>query len=282
MAPDVSLITVAGDYIGTLDAMLSHYRAAGIEPLTVHANTHGRDDPILAEILRIASEHGANVSCQLSKRWSPPDNTFLYTIPRSEHPQQWFIVADQDEFHDYPDDIRAIVEYCERKGYDFVEGCLVDRLPEDGILREIIPRASVWEQCPLGSMLSARVLRAVTNKIVLTKGHVALGHGQHNAYSGRGCPPDEIYVPVHHFKWVPSALERLQTRSMSLSRGLYTNECRRFLDYYNQYSRIDVEDSNLLAAKCSPNYPFWDKVCEWRVAARYFSAELARSNQLSL
>jgi hypothetical protein len=255
--------------------MIAHYRSLGVRDCIIHAQTQAGSNTIAKDICRIASAYGAEVASNKVQPWLPAYNTAQYTLSRAEAPNDWFILADQDELQVYPDDLMDVIKFCDRKGYDFIEGCLVDRFSESGVLASVKSGSTVWEQFPLGSILSARVLGAVVNKVVAAKGHVKIGPGQHHAHSGIGCPPSELYIPVHHFKWVEGLLSRLRSRIESLPEGLYTRECSRFLSYYGEEGRIRLDDPDLLVSKCGPEYPHWKVLRDWRVAAAYFSAHLA-------
>lgn len=182
------------------------------------------------------------------------------------------MVADCDEFQAYPDGLRQALEYCDANRFEFVEGCLVDRLASDGRLSTVSSLSDLWTQFPLGGFISARVNGAVVNKIVAMKGHVRLGQGQHQAASGRGCPVSRLYVPVHHFKWQAGLIERLTTRTAipEFMNGLYHRECRRFIEHFQKEGCIDLGNPDLLIGPCNPDYPYWGKICEWRNSVGYF------------
>lgn len=275
------LISVVGEYADVLPHMLSHYQSLGIDDFIIHAHATSSDDPILAKISTYAAEVGAVVASTSIVPWITSLNSVLYTISRSEYSDDWFIIADQDELQSYPDNLRSIIRYCDQNGYTFIEGSLVDRLSLDGKLNKVNRDQTIWEQFPLGSMLSGALLGAVTNKIVAVKGSVRLEDGQHRGYSGFGCPPQSVYVPVNHFKWVEDIDLRMERR-IALNRkfrnpatDLYTYECDRFLRYYKQEGCIRIDDPNLMVARCNPDYPHWDRVKEWRSVAHFFAPDLA-------
>lgn len=49
-------------------------------------------------------------------------------------PDDWWGIADLDEFHVHNRPPTEVVAYCERHGYDYVEGSLLDHVTADGRL----------------------------------------------------------------------------------------------------------------------------------------------------
>jgi hypothetical protein len=197
----------------------------------------------------------------------------LYSRARTGQPDDWFIIADQDELQHYPDGIHCAIDYCNRHGYDYIEGCLIDRIASDGLLPSVAGDIALADQFPLAGIVSAVLAGTCVNKIVAARGHVKLVHGQHYALSGIGCPVAHLYVQVHHFKWtahlIPSLVARLSDQ------GRYSVECRRLMSYFERHERIDVTDPELLLAPCAVDYLHWPTLKQWRETAAFFSPDLA-------
>lgn len=276
-SPAVTLVSVVGEYTDVLPHMLAHYRSIGVRHFSLHAHAPSCGHPSLRRIAAFAREAGTAVASVSTGEWIPGNNTALYAAARADRPNDWFLLADHDELQVYPAALKDVLRYCDQKGYDYIEGCLIDRVAESGELRTVSRRQSIWKQFPMGTMVSATVMGAVVNKVVAARGHVRISTGQHRALSGVGCPPAEVYVPVHHFKWVKGLAPRLAARSESVHQrtGLYALECSRFAAYYARYGRMRLEDPVLLSGRCDPDYPYWDMVQQWRIAAPFFSPELA-------
>src|SRR3712207_5947478 len=129
---------------------------------------------------------------------------------RSFFPHDWFVLADHDEFHVYPDDLQAMVAHCEREGYDAVTGNVVDRVARDGSLPDLLPGESLWETFPLACQLTRVVIDDPCPEVVLAKGRVAIGWGNHVVPQGAPCPASQVHVSVHHFKWDAGVIARLE------------------------------------------------------------------------
>lgn len=276
----ITLVSVVGGPCEVLAQMLAHYRALGIDECVLHVQAQSRDDPTLDRIFRIANASGASIASVRLGPWVSGINPMLYTSSRLLAADEWFVLADQDEFHVYPDDLRTLLGYCDRHSFDYLEGAFVDRVSEDGSLPNVCDTTSLWDQFPFGTMLTGHVLGGVINKVVAAKGRVRIPGGQHAALSGRGCPVETAYTPVHHFKWTGSILPELKRRSRlegvltAEEQNTYVRECKRFLRFYENHGRIDLSDRLLMSGKCDPVYPHWDSICTWRSSAAMFSPEL--------
>jgi hypothetical protein len=258
--------------------MLAYYRDLGVAQSLIHL--HGMSDDAMRSLTQRVSTLGATVVTSTIGQWSVHLNTALMNGTRLRQPTEWFVVADHDEFQAYPDGLADAIAFCERHGYDYIEGCLVDRLAEDGVLRPLEPGAPIWDQYPLGSMVSKVAGGAVISKVVACRGAVQLSSGQHQAYSGIGCPPQHLYIPVHHFKWTAAAVPALRQRL--IGQAEYSMECAAVLRHLDAKGGFDVGDPLLMAARCDPFYPFWERLLEWRLAAEAFSDQLtARRHQMA-
>jgi len=256
----IHLVSVVGASARLLPHMLAHYCGLGIESFLIHAHVSRADDPVLGEIQRITDEFGCGIASVTIGPWTQDVNPALYARSRNARPEDWFVMADQDELQEYPRDLRTMLEECESRGFDYIEGGFLDRLSADGTFPEVAADRALGEQFPLGGFLSTPILDANPNKVVAAKGHVGIAPGQHWATSGRGWPADEMYVPVHHFKWVGGVVQSLEKRAAfykSLGDPL-CQESARFLDYCRLHNdRIDITDPLLWIAPCSPSYPHW-------------------------
>ena len=266
------LVTVVGGYVGVLPHMLAHYRALGVESVFVHVQASRADDPVIRQVEQITHHVGCGVASVTVGEWMHNTNRELYRATLQSKPHDWFLIADQDELQVYPQDLRSILEQCDRAGYDYIEGCFLDRFARNGSFPAPSQTSSIWDQYPLAGFVSAPVLGANPNKIVASKGCVRLVGGQHFALSGRGCPPEELYVPVHHFKWVSGILERLQARAeFRRQRGdRYWEESQKFVDYCRaHHGRLDIADPSFHLAEALPAYSRWEEV-------KRLSIEMAR------
>jgi hypothetical protein len=262
--------------------MFQHYREQGVREIVVNAHARYREDPILNRLDTIAADYDAKVTTLSIGPWTEGLNPLLYKTARHGRPRAWYVIADQDELQVYPA-LVDVLSFCDRHGYEFIEGALLDRVSRDGVLKAVQPHEPIWEQFPIGAMVSGPILGAVINKIVAAKEHVRIGRGQHHAYTGLRCPISEFYIPVHHFKWIHGLLDRLDTRVkeyQALRETLWV-ESQRFISYYKQHGCIALNDPRLLAAECAPDYPHWGIIRRWRIAASFFHGYPLSSYQVA-
>jgi hypothetical protein len=263
---NIHLVTVIGSNVSLLPHMLTHYRRIGIESFIINVNLQDENDPAKGEVDKYISELRLGdteiIVNNWVERWSDITNATLYNRTCASRPNDWYVLADLDEFHAYPSNLFDIIEDCERCGFDYIEGCFIDRIASDGGLPVLRYDAPIEEQFPLGCVFTYRVLRGDPLKIVAAKGNVRLPQGNHFAMGGVGCPIEKYYIPVHHYKWVHGVLERMKYRANDeVRKNIYKVECRRCYDYFMKNNgRMDITDPNLLVSECQPEYKYWGDI----------------------
>ena len=262
MAPNIHLVSVVGASVNVLPYLLSHYRALGVQSFFVNAHLSSEDDPVRGEIERITGEFGCGIASVNVGDWQTLQ-LGLYEKQRREHPDDWFVLADHDELAHWPDGVVETIEYCDRQGYDYIRGCLVDRIARNGRFPVLRADEPLESQFPLGAFFANPVQGADPRKVVAVKGAVPLVKGQHHAKSGRACPTREHYLPVHHFKWHSGIEQRLADRAVKLrdqGQGHWV-ESARFAKYHSlSAGQINMDDPNLWIGECNPEYEHWEKV----------------------
>ncbi len=261
MAVNIHLVTMVGGLINLLPQMLEHYRAMGIDSFFVNVHQADEYDPALERTRAVTDRFGCGIASVTQGNWVG-DQRNVYMLQRARYPDDWFILADQDEFQVYPANLREVIEECDAQGFDHIRGCFIDRIARDGSFPVTNPERPVWEQFPLGAYLSP-ILGADPRKVVALKGALPVVTGQHHTLAGRACPTRQYFVPVYHFKWADQILERLTERALkfrSLGIGHWV-ESASFVNFCAQAGgRIPVNDPRLFVAECDPMYRQWDAV----------------------
>jgi hypothetical protein len=191
----------------------------------------------------------------------------------ARYPDDWFVVADLDEFQVYDRPLADLVAWCDTHGYDYVEGCYLDRVAGDGSFPAVAP-GSLWDQFPLAGGISFPLCGATPTKVVLARGRIRLELGHHTAKEGRGVPHRDAYAQVHHFKWNDTVVERTRLRKSRFQTGTWRitypavlAETIRFLDHVDAHGgRIDVAEPLFMFHKCGDNYadhPQWTDMIAW-------------------
>lgn len=148
--------------------------------------------------------------------------TQLYNFIKNSKPNDWWVIADIDEFHLYPHDkLEYTINSCDEYGYQLVRGGFVDRVGENGSFPEIKDDVHLFEQFPMMGFFRYPMSKACPNKICVMKGNIELTSGQHYAkingettwrWQGWNHPLINPHntVQVHHFKWDSTAGERIK------------------------------------------------------------------------
>ncbi|MHC3470973.1 glycosyltransferase family 2 protein [Streptomyces sp. 7R007] len=260
---------VGGD-VSLLPYFLDHYRELGVDSFHVIRHVESLDDPALDPSVDVMRQAGLAFADICVAPWHEDLNAALIRKQMSAWPDDWWCVADLDEFHVYERPPADITAFCDEHGYDFVEGAFLDRVSADGLLTGPLPHggAPLWRQYPLAGRLTLALLDGRPTKITLCRGTVELDLGQHYAWTGRGAPVEDVYAQVHHFKWTASARRRLARRVAAYSSGEWhlvhrsiVGESQRFLGHLDDNDgRIDVDDPRFRFAPCSlayADYPGW-------------------------
>jgi len=212
-----NLVTVVGENTHILPHMLKHYEDI-IDKAYVCVYQQGKDDGILQEIEELGIEPFM-VFTEDKYNWNRV--TEIYNTVKQTKPNDWWIVADDDELQVYPDDVEYIIKDCEKHGYDFVTGGFLDRIGIDGIFPEVTRDTNIHKAFPMAGFFRYPMSKACPNKVTLMKGYQDVTPGQHYADFGNGktswgtghpkrMPINEVFVQVHHFKWDKTCVERIK------------------------------------------------------------------------
>lgn len=203
--------------------------------------------------------------------------THLYNMIKSKKPNDWWVIADIDEFHLYPDDdLKSLVRRCNEYGYQLVRGGFIDRIGEDGKFIELKEDESIWEQYPYAGYFRYPMSKANPNKICVMKGSVELTSGQHYAkidgfttwrWQGWNHPLINPHssVQVHHFKWDKTSVERIKEVASIKQDYAYSSEYEMmYMALVKSKFKVDLTKLEYMFEKTSdPNfkqYRNWDKL----------------------
>lgn len=219
----IRLVTVMGHGSELLPHFIGHYSQYVNE---IHIVPYVSDvSPNLKnEILNIVKDYNNVVVCDVVRDrifdWEKV--TQIYNYIKSKNPNDWWVVADIDEFHLYPnDDLKTLIQNCDEHGYSLVRGGFIDRIGPDGDFPELKSDTPIWGQFPNAGFFRYPMSGANPNKICVMKGHVELTPGQHYAkldthttwkWQGWNHPLiyNAGYVQVHHFKWDRTSIDRIK------------------------------------------------------------------------
>ena len=268
----MNLVTVCGHNTTMLYHMLRHYQP-NVKNFFVNIYANYEDDPIIEEATSICRELGI----EPHKVWiEEPFNwdkvTEIYNETISLKPDEWWIVADDDELQVYSKPIKEIVEECEENGWEFVRGGFIDRIGEDGDFPKITKESNVWKEMPNAGFFRYPLSRAEANKVTLLKGKHGVVSGQHFIQFDNGdtswgdyhplCYPiEKNFTQVHHFKWDYSVLQRLKEVSSSKLHEAFSHEYKKMLSAieYLDY-KLDLNEREFMFERVeSPDYKQYRK-----------------------
>jgi hypothetical protein len=201
--------------------------------------------------------------------------TQLYNFIKSKSPNDWWVIADIDEFHLYPnDDLKKLIQNCNEYGWDIVRGGFIDRIGRGGEFPELVGDVSIWEQFPNAGFFRYPMSQACPNKICVVKGNIEITSGQHYAkidgqttwkWQGWNHPliNPHSFVQVHHFKWDKTSIDRIKSVAEIKKDYSYSDEYNKmFLSLYKSKFKIDLDKTEFMfeLGLISPNF---DKYKKW-------------------
>ncbi|WP_405554698.1 glycosyltransferase family 2 protein [Streptomyces canus] len=268
------VVSVVGsqDAAALLPHFVEHYRSMGAESFQLVCHAEAPSDDSYIHLRDVCRALGVEPLHSHFGPWRERLNQRLKEYVMSRRPDDWYVVADIDEFHVYSHPLGELLEKCERLGVDHVNGCFLDRVGADGELLKV-DTGSLWKRYPLAGAVSTGISKALPLKTGIARGRVELLTGHHSTVSGHGLSRSEGFIQVHHFKWTESALLRLRHRVDSLSQVHWQaenyaliREAKAALTHLNTHGgRINVDDGGLRIAPCGHDYadhPLWDEIAD--------------------
>jgi hypothetical protein len=256
----IRLVTVTGSRTTTLKHMLNHYEDIVDEMHIVVYDWEEQSN--LSEVKTIVSQfpNAKIVKIVIEEKYNWEKVTKLYNEIKLTHPNDWWIVSDDDEFHIYSKDINKIVSDCEYYGWDMVRGGFIDRIGLDGDFSIINENENIFNQFPLAGFFRYPMSGANPNKICIMKGNVELLSGQHYAkidghstWRWQGwnhpliAPIDKYNVQVHHFKWDSTCGERIRAVANVNKDYSYSEEYRlMYRELAKCRFKIDLNNKNYM------------------------------------
>ena len=248
-------VTVGPDF-RLLPRFIKYYKNFGIDNFLIILNTKN-DTPV-----SILKDFGITPE----KIWLEPFSETLKQkyereiVEKNCSDEDWIVYADLDEFQCYPMGFLNHVAFCENNGIEYLEGRLVDRLPETGELIEIDENKPLEEQFPLRGFITNNLLNAWDKKIVFAKGRLIVGGGHHIFLDStthktlpyhRDLNEHSPGIEIHHFKWDIQVFGRMFDYIALPDDSLeaWREEISRFIFYYLQNNKINISDKKFRIEK---------------------------------
>lgn len=150
---------------------------------------------------------------------------------------EWFMIADGDEFMRYLCPLDEIIAEAESNDCTWVLGRLVDRIAGDCSLPPVLPDSDLDILFPQ-RLLFTQFLGGPINKAVLIKGQTLFFPGHHYCHGAML----DMAIEIDHYKWHEGVLNRLKSR-VELYRKLgyeWRNQSEAFLSMVADSGKIDL------------------------------------------
>ena len=272
----INLVTVCGHNTTMLRHMLQHYKDF-VDEIYVVVYLSSDKDRVLSEVKEITNDLNIDIHKQtIEEPFNWERVTELYNETKLLKPNDWWIVADDDELHIYPKPINELIEDCEENGYKFITGAFLDRIGDEGRFPKINDDSDIWDEFPLVGTFRYPISNACPNKTVVMKGNVQVTNGQHYAmidskdtYGNRWnhplrYPVDKCFIQVNHFKWDVSVISRLRDVSRIKEDYTFHEEYKKMFDYVlDNFGKINIKDDRFMIEKGGKDYydyPHWNKI----------------------
>jgi hypothetical protein len=259
----IKLLTVIGHGTKLLPHFIEHYQKQ-VDEIVIAVYETELHQKIGDEVKQIIESYdNVNVSIEIKERlydWEKV--TQLYNFIKMKSSGDWFVIADIDEFHLYPNnDLRTLISDCEKNNWDIVRGGFIDRIGGGGEFVELKNDESIWRQFPNAGFFRYPMSSACPNKICVVKGYVDVTPGQHYAkindhttWRWQGwnhpliAPIDTHSVQVHHFKWDSTSIDRILEVANLNEDYAFSSE------YFQMYK--ELKKNNFVVDLTNPEYMF--------------------------
>ena len=269
------LVTVTGSRTNTLTHFFKYYETLVDEIYVVVYEWEGMST--YDEVERISKEFSNVQIIKRSKKekFNWEHVTYLYNQTKMLHPNDWWIVADDDEFHVYSKPLNQIISACERNGWELVRGGFIDRIGIGGEFSELNEDVDIFEQFPLAGFFRYPLSGACPNKVCIMKGYIEITPGQHYAkiegqttWRWQGwnhpliAPVNDYNVQVHHFKWDSTCVERIkQVADIRKDYSFSDEYLKMYQALRSNNFEVDVTNQEYIFEYIgNGNYKQWDKL----------------------
>lgn len=237
-----------------LPHFLNHYSKLGVTEFIIAVIYYQDNETEIVDYVRnYCKEYNASIfPLKKSIIGSHKDDIEKYL--KSKHyvkPNEYIIYADIDEFFEYPAPMSEIIDEMNKQNIWCICSNFNDRISSDGSLVDIVENINLGKQFVLGCTITNKILQGWTQKVILQRGRVVLqSAAHHDTKSGmldRYPIGNKSQYFIHHFKWRSGLIEQIEHRLKNkYSSTIYTNEQKRFMDYYRfNNNKININDKKL-------------------------------------
>jgi hypothetical protein len=162
---------------------------------------------------------------------------------RFQHPNEWVIIVDLDEFVEFPGEISELVKVAEGENANVIRATMWDRFTADGSLGTVDESTDLAQTFPVRAPFIKNVMRGTDFKAVIVRGLLKScdGGGHHGFEGERVCSRELV---LSHYKWIDGAVERLRHASETVAAAgkTWSIEYERALTHYETHGRFVSEE----------------------------------------
>ena len=136
----VRLLTVIGHGTNMLPHFINHYEKY-VDEINIVVYESDIEPMILDKVKHIIKDFdNVKIIHTIKDRvYDFEKVTMLYNFNKSKHLNDWWVIADIDEFHLYPNDsLNDLINECDDNGWDLVRGGFIDRVGRGGEFSELV------------------------------------------------------------------------------------------------------------------------------------------------
>jgi len=270
-----SMVTVDSFRMKLLEDFLEYYIKLGIRIenflLTVQMTSNSELEKVVF-VLDAITKKGAYFDILIGK-WTSESLMFhqAHKLLHCTTRKDWIIVADSDEFHEYPSkDVKLFLEKLDSQNINVVNGIFLDRVSRNGELVELQSEVHLFKQFELGCRFHRNFNLGTPKKVMAFKGTLRINRGHHrlalcwfwdrrnylDLTPWKSCPPNNAtkikpygkILNVHHFKWMKGQYEATLHKAEVWNETLVGESYKNVLRHFDQCKDICIESSELKCA----------------------------------
>jgi len=273
-----TMITVDGFRVTLINSFLDYYTKVGLKARNILITVQMRKESKfehLVRVLDVLKSKGVYHDIFLGE-WSSEVLMFhqAHKLLYCTGADDWIIVADSDEFHEYPTrDVNQFLKDLDRQKINIVNGIFLDRVSHDGLLKEPSDESDIFEQFLLGCQLHRSFSLGTPKKVMAFKGTLRINRGHHrialcwfwkrrnylDLTPWNSCPPQNLTelkpyekkLNVHHFKWMKGQYEATQHKASVWANTSIGEAYKTVLKHLERCGGICVKTE---AMKCKQNF----------------------------
>ncbi len=241
-------ILLVGPDIRLLEQNLQYYTDLGVDKIFLSIHAYGKQGiKLISDVMLIAEKYHAVIADSHENEGINEAERYTRIVANNCNRDDWIVIADIDEFIQFPMPLTELVRFCDNEKFDYIQGLFLDRLCKKGTFPELSEKP-LWDQFPIGTQLTKNICKGNEHKTTLARAWVTISNGHHYAKNGKSCPKEQCMSIVHHFKWDASVIHRCKDMiKIYRETGLpWGEERQRFIDYVSRRNGLaDLSYPNL-------------------------------------